>query len=572
MDDTAPNQPDSWALPGLAATLAAATTDMVAVVDAEFAIEFVNETFSDVLGDVESVPGAALFGACEGLHDAGFADRVTNAVRQQGGWDGEVWFRRADGGVFPAWVRLRTIAATIDSRASRRILAVVHDLSRVRDDVDLPMSPHHDDALTGMPNRLGMRDMLFQAMAAASATGDGCAVILVDLDAFGTVNERFGHGLGDRILIDRGRRLKAVLRDGDAIGRTGGDQFTILVPRFPSLSEVERVVRRLLAAVAEPFVPDGRQNPITLTASAGIALYPQDGNTAAGIEQAAEAAYLRAKHDGGGFRFYGDTERSDIAVLPETLESRLRRALDDDEFVLHYQPKVSLKTGRIVGAEALVRWNDPENGLVEPSDFIPVAEETGLINPLGLWAIETACRETKRLIDIGLDPGRIAVNVSARQVSDRRIVDGVLEILARTGLPATSLELEITESALLERAEEAADGLRALRDAGVGITADDFGTGYASLSYLLTFPVDAIKIDRTFVAEIGGSGDGADLAIGVTALAQSLNKRVIAEGVETPRQLAVLRQQMCDEMQGDHFSPPLPAAEYEALLRAHQTA
>jgi diguanylate cyclase (GGDEF)-like protein len=558
-----------WAMAGLAEAMAAAATDMFLVLDADLSLRFANDAATEVFGDEGCLPGTPLFGHCARLHDDLFFKRIADAVRMQGAWDGEVWFRRADGGVFPAWVRLRGVDAAIGGRT---VLAMAHDLARSRDDIVSASAAYQSDALTGLHNRAAMRDLLFQTMAEASALGERCAVILVDLDDFRSVNDDLGHGLGDRILVDRAHRLKAALRDKDAIGRTGGDQFTVLVPRFPSLSEVERVVRRLLQAVADPFTPPGRAEPVSLTACAGIAVYPQDGNTAAGIEQAAEAAFLRAKERGRGrFSFYAD-EADTGAPARETLETRLRRALDADDFVLHYQPKVALKTGRITGAEALVRWNDPDRGLIEPSDFIPVAEETGLIAPLGLWTIETACREAKRLIDLGLDPGRMAVNVSARQVSDARIVDGVFDILRRTGLPATALELEITESALLERADEAASGLRALRDAGVQITADDFGTGYASLSYLLAFPVDAIKIDRTFVAEIGGSGEGANLAVGVVALAQSLNKRVVAEGVETPRQMAVLRQQMCDEMQGDHFSPPVPADAFEALLRANRDA
>jgi len=558
-----------WSGKGLADVLVQTTLDGLVLLNRNLEVLNVNPSFSALIDDDgNGTIGSSLFEIGEGLHEPNYFAMISDALKRFDQWDGELWCRRTNGSVFPAWVSLRHLPDQTNSSGAT-FVAIFRDITREKQDSDVASFVDSKDELTGLPNRKALRELLYGAIANATLRNTGCAVVMIDFDDFRHINDQFGRGLADRILVDRTMRLKAELRDGDALGRVAGDQFMILLSRHQSEQEIDRFIRRILDAVAEPFTPEGRTEQVAMTACAGIALYPRDGATAKGIENAAEAAYRRAKQQGRGcYQFYS---REGIAGEPEiaTLESRLRRALENNDFVLHFQPKVSLKTGRIVGAEALVRWADPDDGLIEPSDFIPVAEETGLIGPLGLWTLQAACTEAARLKSLGLEIGRVAVNVSARQVSDPAIVENVLTCLENAGLPPTSLELEITESALLERADDAAKQLRALHDHGVQITADDFGTGYASLSYLLTFPIDAIKIDRTFVAEIGGTGEGAMLAVGVTALAQGLNKRVIAEGVETPQQFAVLRQQLCDEMQGDYFSPPLPADEFEALLRSN---
>ncbi|MHC8509710.1 MAG: sensor domain-containing protein [Rhodospirillales bacterium] len=542
--------------------------ESVIIAAADGTVEAVSAAFEDTFGcSVSEVRGRHVLFFCDGVNPESVLAGVRDAMVESGRWRGELSVRRANGDLFPADVRIRSVS---DAAGSARMVLTVRDISDSRAAKNNPPPSDDNDGLTGLPSRAGMMRLLFRIMSSQGGANAkiGCAVLVLDIDNFRQVNERFGHGVGDRILIDQCRRLQANLRDRDALGRIGGNKYLALLPRCKSVEEVEIIAKRLLEAVSEPFSPEGHSETVQLSASLGISLYPQDGSTPQGLVQGAESAREQAKSAGPGkYRVVVDGEslRARDSASPE---ERLRKAITEDQLVLHYQPKIDPQTMCIVGAEALVRWRDPEFGLVPPSDFIPIAEETGLIAPLGMWAIETACNEAMRLQSIGLDVGRMAVNMSPRQISDPDMVGNVLDILKRTGLSAESLELEITESVLLDRAETAKTALRALREHGVHIVADDFGTGYASLSYLLTFPIDAIKIDRSFVAEIGGAGEGSLLAIGVTAFTKSMNKRVVAEGVETSEQFEVMKNQQCDEVQGFYFSPPVSASRFEILLRA----
>ena len=341
----------------------------------------------------------------------------------------------------------------------------------------------------------------------------------------------------------------------------------VFLAAIRSAEETAMVARRLLEAVSRPMMLAGRRDDIVITASVGISVYPDDGGTTAELVRNAAAAAFHAKERGrNNYQFFTD----DMNVRAKerlSLENRLRQAMEKGEMVLHYQPKVSLRHGRIVGMEALVRWQSPEEGLVPPGKFIRLAEETGLIVPLGEWVLRTACVQAKAWQDAGLAPLRMAVNLSARQLSKPDLLADIIRILDETGLAPEYLEMEITESSLMERADDAIATLNEMRAMGIHLTADDFGTGYASLNYLRNFPLDAIKIDRSFVSDIGGGRGASMLAAAVIAIGQSLDLKVTAEGVEGEAQLAFLRQHWCDEMQGSYFSPALPAAEFEALVR-----
>ncbi|HYL19008.1 MAG TPA: EAL domain-containing protein, partial [Burkholderiales bacterium] len=421
------------------------------------------------------------------------------------------------------------------------------------------------DALTGLANRNLLQARLRQAIAQAERQQDGLAVVFMDLDNFKYLNDSLGHSAGDELLKMVAHRLKACVREGDTVVRLGGDEFVLLLLNQSSAESVGQVVRRVFEKTSEPYFIAGRE--FNTSASLGVSLYPQDGTDAEALLKNADAAMYRAKADGrNNYQFF--TAQINAALSERiALEHGLRRALEHGEFELDYQPKVELATGRLIGAEALLRWRHPEHGLLSPARFIPVAEETGLIVPLGEWILRAACTQAQRWRDSGLDLKMLSVNISARQFRSRDLVEQITGVLTQTGLPAACLDLEITESLMMEDVEAFIVLLRELKTLGVQLSVDDFGIGYSSLNYLKQFPVDRLKIDRSFVCDIASDPGDAAIVQAVIQLGHVLGLAVTAEGVETSEQLAFLRRHGCDEGQGYHFSKPLAPAEFEALLR-----
>ena len=420
------------------------------------------------------------------------------------------------------------------------------------------------DALTGLPNGVVFHDRVEVALASARRSGRRAAVMFLDLDRFKSINDSLGHAVGDQLLRTVATRLQAVLRDSDTVARLGGDEFTILLSSLDDETDCVRVAEKVLGVFADPIVAGGRE--LTTSTSIGVAVFPDDGEDVEALLKHADTAMYRAKANGrNAYQLY-TSDMSARARVRLSLESNLRTAIDRRELELHYQPKVDLASQAVVGVEALVRWPHRELGFVAPDAFIPLAEETGLIVPLGEWVLEAACTQAKAWIDAGLPPLPVAVNLSARQFADRRF-EGVVEgVLDRTGLPASMLELEITESVFLHDLAAATSTLRDLRALGVGCSIDDFGTGYSGLRYLATMPIDSLKIDRSFIGSISGETDESPIVEAVIALAHSLRMTVVAEGVETDRQARFLRAHGCEQMQGYLFSPPVPAHEIESLL------
>lgn len=421
------------------------------------------------------------------------------------------------------------------------------------------------DPLTQLPNRTLFRQHCHNALLRAARQGRTVGLLHLDLDNFENINDSLGYTAADELLVLVATRLQETLSGADTLARLGADEFAILVEGSSDETELAEIAQALLDTLTQPFEVRGQS--LYLTASIGITCHPGEGNEAEVLLKNADVAMHAAKSAGRNrYAFFSEALNS-RALEFLTFKSALRAALERNELSLHYQPRVDLRSGKVLSAEALMRWNHPNLGNVPPVRFIPVAEETGLINALGEWALWEGCRQQKAWFDAGIAPGHVAINLSAKQMAQPELVETVREVLKQTGLPPDQLELEITESALMSDPADVADKLNALRAMGVVIALDDFGTGYSSLSYLKRFPLDYMKIDQSFVRGIPGDEDDVAITRTIVSLARNLRLKTVIEGVETEQQLAFAQDEGCDECQGFWFSKPLPAAEMEALLR-----
>lgn len=456
----------------------------------------------------------------------------------------------------PVWVNV-AVSRMVSSRGDVNLMIVVEDIAqRKQYEHELRHMASHD-VLTGLANRSLLMDRLDQALALAHRTGHQVAILFIDLDRFKTINDSLGHEAGDHVIIEAGRRLAGIVREGDTVARLGGDEFVVLMPDLEDCSGAAVLSAKLLEALLLPMNVLGHEfSPI---GSIGISLYPRDGSDSNALLKNADAAMYRAKELGrGNFQFY--TEEMNARTLDRLrMESGLRRALERHEFVLHYQPQIDLASGAQVGVEALLRWCPPGSEPIAPAEFIPIAEETGLIVQIGAWVLRAACEQLVAWREAGLPPMTVAVNLSARQFHQQNLVQLVGQILAETGCDAAQLELEITESVVMADPAGAAATLQELSDMGVSLSIDDFGTGHSSLSYLKRFPIHALKIDRSFVRDLTTDADDAAIVCAVIALAHTMQLKVIAEGVETEEQLNFLREHRCDQFQGYFYSPPVSA-------------
>ncbi|MFM0020310.1 sensor domain-containing protein [Paraburkholderia azotifigens] len=489
-----------------------------------------------------------------GIRQALAANREVSAVLRN---------YRKDGALF--WNQLYIAPVPDADGQTTHHIAVINDVTAlIRYQEQLEYQANYD-SLTRLPNRNLLRDRLQHALIVAQRHHKGVAVVFIDLDGFKNVNDSLGHSVGDRLLSVVADRLARCARASDTVARHGGDEFVIVMTDTVDEQSLIAWMERVRASISEPVWLDGTE--LYVGCSMGASLFPQDGDDAETLMKKADLAMYRAKDMGRNtFQFY-QPEMNVSAGARLNLERRLRRALRDNEFLLHYQPQVDIETGQVVGMEALVRWSDPEVGLIPPSQFIPVAEESGLIGPLSEWVLREACRQNKAWQDEGLPAARVSVNLSARQFQQRDIAKLVMQVLEETGLDPQYLELELTESTIMRNAEEAVSMLNELHALGIGLAIDDFGTGYSSLSYLKRFPVDRLKIDRSFVSDIGESSDDETITSAIIALAHSLNLQVIAEGVETSTQLDFLKERACDEMQGYFFAKPMPHDAIPGMLQ-----
>jgi len=499
-----------------------------------------------------------------GRHSPEFYQQMWSMLEQQRYWQGEVVNRRKDGETLPLQL---SISAVFDEQQKvSHYAAIFTDLSQIRaTEAEMAFLADHDE-LTHLPNRHLFLQLVDQALKAARRESSGCAVLVLDLDHFKDVNDSYGHLLGDELLLQVSRKLKQLCRDVDVLARLGGDEFAILVCNLQTPEDAARVAMKLLTALNQPWLL-AEQYEVTLGVSIGISVYPQHADTTPNLLQGADAALYKAKAAGRNtYTFFSD-EFTQGARERLTMEAHLRKAIRLGQLQVFYQPQVEIYSGRIIGAEALVRWLDPEQGMISPARFIPVAEACGLINDIGRFVLQETCRQGQLWLQQGLPKLTLAVNVSPIQFKRFDMKNLVTQTLAETGFPAHALELELTESALMENEETVIATLNQLRGLGIRLAIDDFGTGYSSLAYLKRFPLDVLKIDKKFIDDIPGSKDDMEIATAIIGIAHTLGFKVLAEGVETATQLEFLRQQHCDHYQGYYCSPPVPASKFELLIQ-----
>jgi diguanylate cyclase (GGDEF)-like protein/PAS domain S-box-containing protein len=535
------------------------------ITDSESRIIAVNPAFCAITGySAEEVLGRTPAVLNSGRQSEDFYRDMWQTLKELGQWQGEIWNRRKDGGIFPELLSIKAVPD--ESGESGNYIGVFIDISeRKQSEARIHHLAHHD-ALTGLPNRLLLGDRIEQGLLKSKRAHRHMAIIFIDLDRFKNINDTLGHAVGDDLLIQAAQRGLHVLRDTDTLCRQGGDEFVVVLPELESRQDAAHVCQKMLAAFCQPYLLAGHE--LTVSGSAGIALYPEDGETTSELLRKADAAMYRAKEEGRNTFCFFSTEINTATLGELLLESDLFGALERGELLLHYQPKVDAGTGEIIGAEALMRWQHRERGMIPPEQFIPIAEENGLINALGEWAIRTVCAQQRIWLDAGLQVVPVAVNISAHQVAQQDLPRMLSQILAEYGLSPQLIELELTESLLMRNSARATAMLEVLRRMRIQVAIDDFGTGYSSLSYLRQFPVQSLKIDRSFVSQIGEHGESVRLASAIIAMAHELDLVVVAEGVENAVQASYLREHGCDQFQGYLYGRPQTAEQFITLLSA----
>ena len=535
----------------------------VIVTDSANNIVSVNPAFSAITGySASETIGKNPRMLHSGLMDKVFYDKMWQSIKKTGRWQGEITDRRKNGESYVEWLSISTMK---DERGEfSHHIAVVSDISERKAAEEHMVYIAQHDFLTDLPNRMMLHDRLTQAIAHAEREQRKVAVMFLDLDRFKAINDTLGHLVGDKLLQLVAGRISSVARTSDTVSRLGGDEFAIMLPYIENTDDIAMIAVKLLASIAGPYMVDG--NEIEVTTSIGISVFPEDGIDSESLIAHADAAMYQAKGNGrNNYQFF--TREMNRRTLERILiKNKLIHALERNELFLLYQPQVDLQSGRIIGAEALVRWDNPLYGKVLPAQFIPIAEENGLIPPIGEWVLREACRQNQEWRKQGLMKITMAVNLSAVQFRQKNLGEIIKAILHESGLAPSGLELEITEGVVMQDAEAAILLLEDMKAMGLKLSVDDFGTGYSSLSYLKRFPIDKLKIDQSFVRDLTTDTDDAVIVSTIISMAHSLKLKVIAEGVESAEQLAFLKQQGCDEIQGYYFSQPVSAEEFTKLL------
>jgi len=534
----------------------------ILITDTDERIVSVNAAFSRITGySAGEAVGETPDLLRSGVHATDFRAQVRAAMHGAGAWHGEIIGRRKNGDLFPQSVSIGVVRGT--DGVVTHAFSIFSDVSVLRAAERRMQQIVNYDNLTGLPNRTLFQQLVEQALTTARRNDDCGALLVIDLNRFTSVNDTLGHEVGDELLCQVGQRFRGALRDEDILARFGGDEFVVALFSIQKREHSGLVAEKLLAALDTPFVIES--HALHISASIGIAIYPEDGVNTAMLLRFADVAMKRVQTNGeSGYLFYSP-EMNVRAKEQWQLEGELRQALSGSDLLLHYQPKVSLRSGRIVGAEALIRWSHPEHGMISPGRFVPLAEETGLILELGNWVLEEACRQIRLWQDAGLDVVPVAVNLSARQF-DEQLPKRLQATVERHGIPCALLKLEITESLLVRSPEKVVQIMNELAACGFTLALDDFGTGYSSLAYLKKFPITTLKIDRSFVIGVPGDENDCAIAQAIVTMGKQLRQEIVAEGVETREQMVFLRNLGCDQLQGYLFSPAIEAGAFAQML------
>jgi len=547
--------------------LYACSTNGILVTDLNGKVISVNPAFTEITG----YPEAEIIGKnprflSSGKQDAAFYKDMWRALTDKGEWQGEIWNRRKNGETYLEWLHI--LAVRDKAGTPLQYVGMFYDIGHYHKDQSHLYELANHDALTGLPNRTLCKDRLQQAIAQARRSTGSVGLLFIDLDRFKEINDTLGHAVGDLLLIEFSWRLVHVIRDSDTAARLGGDEFVIIAPSLTHEENIRAVVGKIINSLADPFVIEGRE--LYVGASIGVALYPAHGEDPDQLLRQADTAMYAAKSSGGNTYRLFDNHLEQTQQQRLDLESGLRRALAQSQLRLVYQPQVNSKTGALVGVEALLRWDWPEQGTIMPDRFIPIAEKTGLIMSIGAWALRAACLQFAAWRSEGLSPPRMAVNITARQINDDNFVQHVAKVIAETGLQPGELELEITETQLMEELHAGMKNLERLRALGVLIAVDDFGIGYSSLGRIKSLPIDRIKVDRSFIIDVDRNTDSYAIANAILGMARALKLETIAEGVERVDQARLLADIHCNEFQGYLFGQPYPPETIASLLKQQQ--
>ncbi len=526
----------------------------ISITDASGDIVAVNQSFTKITGYQESeVLGKNPRVLKSERQDPGFYEKMWQSLLEKGSWTGEIWNRRANGEAYP---EILSISSICDANGEvTNYVAVFHDITDMKLNEELIKHQAYHDALTGLPNRFLAQDRLTMALTNAKRKKNQVAVFYMDLDNFKHVNDTLGHPVGDVLLQQVAERLLSMVREEDTVARLGGDEFQIIGGHISSENEVINLANRLLQGISSPFLIETHQLSVTL--SIGVAIYPQDGTDADTLIKNADAALYQAKLQGKNKFFIFTSELSERALLRLRLEAELRQAILQREFVVSYLPKVMPETGVVAGVAALVRWQKPDGTLVSPEDFIPLAEETGVIGGIGTFVIEEACKAMQILGDIGCNEMKMSVDLSPCQFEQAHLLENMLSLLKENDVPISQLELGVTENTMMTNLKDSAAKFHLLVDAGVSITIDNYGTGNSSLYYLKTLPIDTLCIDRSFIKDLTTDADCHQIVETIILMAHNLGISVVAKGVETKEQVDLLKGFDCDLIEGSYYSPPL---------------
>ncbi len=548
----------------LAATVFESTLEGILITDAKTNIISVNQALCSITGySAEEFIGNTPNIIKSERHNHTFFRQLWDILNKTGQWRGEIWNRRKNGEVFPTWVNISAVPHSTTGKTSHYV-AVFTEITELKLSEERLNYLAHHDPLTGLPNRLLFHDRLEQAVLQAQRNRHMIAVMFLDLDRFKAINDTLGHLIGDELLVAVAERLKHCARETDTIARLGGDEFAVIITKIIQEKDVEQIAQKIIHTLSSVYSVGGYE--VFITASIGINLYPGIDNDREKLLENADVAMYHAKQFGrNNYKFYS-TDMNAVALERLMLETNLRRALERQEFRLYYQPQIDMQSGSVNGVEALIRWQHPNLGLVSPLEFIPLLEETGLILPVGEWVIRTACQQIREWLDAGFPPLTMAVNLSARQFRQPNLVEMIERMLHEFNIPPELLELELTETVMMDNIEETTVILQKLKYLGLKIAVDDFGTGVSSLGYLKHFPVDTLKISHDFVLNLPADSADASIASAVINLARNMQLSSVAEGVENQGQMDFLRSQDCERIQGFLFSRPIPSDQMTTLL------